>query len=440
VNRRRVRAVLAATLGLLVAINALVYSLYRSEVRAVTGTLDDRLVALGTTSASWLASAGDSDALLGVLVAENRLEDAYTVDPALRVTAGVRTRAGDALNLLRVDEDRLTAAFAGRASVGRGYSVANATVEAAYFPVHRAGATRVLAIEAGAEYHAPATRLWRTYLVAVALTALAAVVFAVSLVFALRALEQARLAHGRAERLAAVGQMAATVAHEVRNPLGILRGQIELARERLAETAPARERERFAEMLAEVERLNRLTEELLGLTRAVTLETTEVELGALVRAVAEEVQLAAPEAKIVAKIVAETAAATAATGSLTVLADPAKLRQAILNLVLNATQLGGPGVRVVIEVAASGDRARVSVIDDGPGVAVALAASLFEPFVTARAGGSGLGLAIARRIAERHGGSLVLESKPGARGARFSIYLPHTPPELAAPRRPWPGS
>lgn len=404
-------AVLAAALGLLVATNALVYSLYRSEVGAVTGTLDDRLLALGVTSASWLASASEPEALLAVLVRENRLEDAYVVDGALQVTAGVRTRGG-ALNLLRVDEGRLGRAFAGQASVGTGYSIANTTVEAAYFPIRRPGASLVLAIEAGAEYHAPATRVRRIYLFAVGMTVLAAVVFAVGLVLALRALERARLAHGRDERLAAVGQMAAMVAHEVRNPLGILRGQIELAHERLASDAPPREHERFAEMLAEVDRLNRLTEEFLGLTRDAPLDTSEVDLGALAASVADEARVVARDAEITA------------SGSVRLQADAARLRQAILNLVLNATQIGGRGVRVAIEVAADGPRARISVIDDGPGVPAGLASSLFEPFATARPGGTGLGLAVARRIAERHGGSLVLESTPGTRGARFSIYLP----------------
>jgi signal transduction histidine kinase len=415
VNRRRVLAVLAAAVGLLIAINALIYSLYRSEVRAVTGTLDDRLTALGVTAASWLATTGDADPLLAALVHDNRLEDAYLLDAALRVTAGVRTPAGAPLNLLRIDEDRLTRAFAGAASVGTGYSVASATVETAYFPVRRPGGTAVLAIEAGAEYHAPAASLRRTYAIAVALTALAALVFAVGLGLALRALERARLAHGRAERLAAVGQMAAMVAHEVRTPLGILRGQIELARERLGPAAPPREQERFAEMLSEVDRLNRLTEEFLGLGRDVALDPQDVELGALAAAVAEEARLVAPGAEIIA------------TGAATVHADPGKLRQALLNLVLNAAQIGGPGVHVAIEVAAERERARLSVIDDGPGVPAEIAAQLFEPFVSARAGGTGLGLVASRRIAERHGGSLVLESRPGARGARFSLYLPLRP-------------
>jgi signal transduction histidine kinase len=334
------------------------------------------------------------------------------IDGARRVLAGVRTRAGGSLNLLRVDADRLADARRGTPSVGRGYSVDNVAVEAAYFPI---GGGDVLALEAGAEYRQPERRLYATYLVAVALTALVAIAFAVVLVLALRALERARVAYGRAERLAGVGQMAAMVAHEVRNPLGVLRGQVELARERLPETTPPRERERFAEMLAEIDRLNRLTEEFLGLARDLPLDLEPVDLGALASAIADEVRIAAPSARI---------AVSVADAPGDVHADPARLRQALFNLVLNAVQVGGDGVEVAIEVGVAGERARIGVVDDGPGVPAALAPTLFEPFVGSRAGGSGLGLAVARRVAERHGGALVLESPPGARGARFALYLP----------------
>jgi signal transduction histidine kinase len=398
VNRRRALAVFAAAVALLLGLNALVYSLYRSEVRTVSATLDDRLTALGSTAAKWLATNADAG-LLQALVTENRLEDAYIVDRGLRVVAGVRTQAGP-LNLLRVDQDRFTAAQDGRQSVGDGYSVANARVEAAYFPV--AGG-RVLALEAGAEFHAPEARLYTTYLVAVGLSILAAAVFAVGLVLALRALERSRIAYGRAERLAAVGQMAAMVAHEVRNPLGILRANVELAREKLAD-ATERDRERFDDMLAEIERINGLTQEFMSLARDVPLVVEPVELLALCQEIASDAQLAVKTARVEATGVDRT-----------IDGDRGKLRQAIYNLVLNAAQMGAHDVRV--EVGAD----RVTVIDDGPGIPPEVAKTLFEPFVTRREGGSGLGLAVARRVAERHGGTIALEKSE--RGARFSIYL-----------------
>jgi signal transduction histidine kinase len=386
--------VFAAAAALLLGLNALVYSLYRSDVRTVSATLDDRLTALGSTAAKWLATNDDA-ALLKALVSENRLEDAYLVDPGLRVVAGVRTPPGP-LNLLRVDQDRLAAAQDGKASVGDGYSVANARVEAAYFPVARG---RVLALEAGAEFHAPEARLYTTYLVAVGLSLLAAAVFAIGLALALRALERSRVAYGRAERLAAVGQMAAMVAHEVRNPLGILRANVELAREKVTQEA-----ERFDDMLTEIDRINRLTHEFMSLARDVPLVVEPVELLSLCQEIAADAQLAAKSTRV-----------EATGGERTIDGDRGKLRQAIYNLVLNAAQMGAQNVR--IEVAAD----RVIVADDGPGVPPEVAKTLFEPFVTRREGGSGLGLAVARRVAERHGGTIALDRSE--RGARFSIYL-----------------
>jgi signal transduction histidine kinase len=421
-TRRRALAVFAAAVVFVAALNALVYSLYRSEVRAVSRTLDDRLTALGATTARWLpavADGGGQDALLAALVAENRLEDAYVLDAGLRVVAGARTRAGTELNLLRVDEERLAGALDGRSSVGDGYSVEHAEVTAGYFGFVRGDARFVLALEAGAEYHAPAAALYATYLTAVALTLGIAVIFGVGLVLALRALERARLAHGRAERLAAVGQMAAMVAHEVRNPLGILRGQVELARERLGDQVPTREQERFVEMLSEIDRLNRLTGEFLSLARDAPLDRADVELGELAAETVEAARLATAAGGARLEVATPPA-------PIVVDGDRGRLRQALYNLILNAVQVGGPEVTVRVAAKADGDgRARLSVEDDGPGVPPELAKRLFEPFVSARPGGSGLGLTVARRVAEQHGGTLGLEPPPpGGRGACFSIHLP----------------
>jgi len=161
VTRRRSLVVFAAAAALLVLLNAVMYELYGREAQTVDAALDDRLTALGTTTARWLTlDTRDASAMLRALAGENRLDDAYLLDGGMQVVAGARTPPGVPLNLLRVDTDRLAAALDGRASVGDGYSIANKRVETAYFPVPGTG--RVLALEAGAEYHAPAAGLRTT--------------------------------------------------------------------------------------------------------------------------------------------------------------------------------------------------------------------------------------------------------------------------------------
>jgi signal transduction histidine kinase len=275
----------------------------------------------------------------------------------------------------------------------------------------------VLVLEAGAEFRAPLSALRSTYLVAAGLSLLLAGLFCAGLLVALRALERARIAHGRAERLATVGQMAAMVAHEVRNPLGILRAQIELQRERLGAAAGDRERGRFGEMLVEVDRLNQLTNEFLALARDQPLEPHRCDLGPLLRGAAESVTLATGprDAAIAVEVPAE----------LMIEVDAQKLHQAVYNLVANAAQVGGKGVSIRVQAARGPQSVTVTVSDDGPGVPAALRETLFEPFVSGRSGGSGLGLAIARRIVERHGGELgFAPASADGRGAVFTMRLP----------------
>jgi two-component system OmpR family sensor kinase len=404
VTRRQAALVFAATLALLVAQGVLLYGLYADQRDAVAAALEERLAALGRTAARALPEAPAP--LLMALVEENRLEDALLLDRELAVVAGARTPAASRVNLLRVDGARLEAARAGRASVGRTHGALDVELVSGTFP---AGGGRVLILEAGAAFLAPIADVAVPYAIAAGLSLLVAGVFSVGLWLAVRSLERARLAHGRAERLAAVGQMAAMVAHEVRNPLGVVRGQVELLRERLAPAG--RDAERVEEILAEIERVNQLTHEFLTLAREAPLERAPVDVTALAEEVAGAARLAAPAATI--EVEGEP---------VTALGDAGRLRQALLNLALNAAQVGGDGVTVRLAVARAGGVVRVTVSDDGPGVPPALAATLFEPFVSGREGGSGLGLAVAARIAERHGGRLALE--PSERGARFALTIP----------------
>jgi signal transduction histidine kinase len=204
--------------------------------------------------------------------------------------------------------------------------------------------------------------------------------------------------------------MGAMVAHEVRNPIGVIRGAVELVRARAAAGLEARDREALGDVLGEVERLRRLTDDFLDLAREPVLSFAPVELAAVAAEAARGLARAHP-----------AVAVEVAVPALVVQADAVRLRQVLANLLENAARAGALAVRV--EAAAAGDRARLRVLDDGPGIDASVRERLFDPFVSGRARGAGLGLAIARRIAERHGGSLEL-ADAGPPGAAFALTLP----------------
>jgi two-component system, OmpR family, sensor kinase len=401
-TRRQAILVLTAAFALLGALNALAYAIYRDAARTVGAELDARLDALGRTAADWMQSP--SDAALRALAEKNRLEDAYVFDRSRRVLAGAHTPAGTTVSLLRLDGARVDAALAGRPSVAWGYSLEGVHIESGYFGVARGS---VLALEAGAGYRAPARRVRDTWFLGIALSLALAVLFALGLFAALRAQARAQ----RSERMALVGQMAAMVAHEVRNPLGILKMQTERLGEKLGGDMPARERERIGEMLGEIERISRLTSEFLTLARETPLELAEADVGRLVEETVDAARSAHPH--IESRLPEERLCARV---------DADKLRQVMLNLVLNAVQMGGSAVQVRVVAEKRDGRIEVRVSDDGPGVPEELRPGLFEPFVSNRPGGSGLGLAVARQIVERHGGKLML--LPSSRGATFAFTIP----------------
>jgi two-component system, OmpR family, sensor kinase len=326
----------------------------------------------------------------------------------MMIVADAHGRAGRRANLLRVDEERLRAARNGRATVAWAYDVEGASFLGGYFPV--AGSIpRTLVLEAGTTFIAPSRRLQvaagAAFAVAAALVALALVGIAV----AARAARREREAFGQAERAGMASRMAAMVAHEVRNPLGIIRGASELLRERASSDA---DRELLDDLLGEVHRLNALTDEFLTLSREVPLQRAEVDIAAVARDVCDAIALRYPNGSL----------RVAASGEGRAEADAGKLRQVLLNLVLNAAQAVNGRGEVRVETQAANGSVRVRVSDDGAGIAPEIAARLFEPFATGKSTGTGLGLAIARKIIERHGGTI--KHVPTGRGACFELTLP----------------
>ncbi len=221
----------------------------------------------------------------------------------------------------------------------------------------------------------------------------------------------------QAEHQAAMGFLTAGLAHEIRNPLGAIRGAAEILREQ-HEDGPSR---RVAQVLVrETERLNGVLTRFLRFAGSEPSGREAANLSDVAADVVELVTAEAAQRGIELSHVRCSATPTA-------LLDSARLRQVLLNLVLNAMQVQpeGGSVRVLTGVD-SGGGARplfVRVQDAGPGVPAADRGAVFHPYFSTRAGGTGLGLAISRRVVSEHGGTLTIE-ETSLGGACFALRLP----------------
>jgi signal transduction histidine kinase len=268
----------------------------------------------------------------------------------------------------------------------------------------------VLALEAGESFAEARAGIRRALLIAVLVSVLGAASLAALGVHWGRAEAARRRDAERAARGDALSRMGSMVAHEIRNPLGVIRGAVELVRERARGGLAPRDREALEDVLGEVERLRRLTDDFLDLAREPSISPADVDAAAVVEEAARALARSHPRVDVRLDVPA-----------LPVRADPARLRQVLSNLLQNAAEAGAG--RVEIRGAARDGGVFLEVRDDGRGIDPSLRERLFEPFATGRKDGAGLGLAIARRIVERHGGELRLVARPGP-GAAFEVRLP----------------
>jgi two-component system sensor histidine kinase PilS (NtrC family) len=217
----------------------------------------------------------------------------------------------------------------------------------------------------------------------------------------------------QADRLAAVGRMAANIAHEIRNPLASLTGAIEALTARPGTDA---ERERLGQIVAgESERLNRIIKDFLAYARPAPLQLARVEVVDVLDNVLLLLEHRAlpPGLKIVREC----------PPSLPWRLDPHQLRQAVWNLCLNAVEAMPAGGELRVGVARRGPGLVVSVADTGSGIAPENLPHVFEPFYSTKPEGSGLGLALVHRIVREHGGDVEVRSQAGG-GTVFTLTLP----------------
>ena len=233
----------------------------------------------------------------------------------------------------------------------------------------------------------------------------------------------------RAEQMAALGELAAGLTHEIRNPLANVSSALQLLRSE--ETDDASERSQLlGQTLGELNRASRTLDGLLRLARPEPPVKTTVDLGALTRDI---VTLFGPRLR--GRGVALSLEADSHLPALRL--DRSQMTQLILNLLTNSAQAVEDGGSISVRVAPFPDGKGVilSVIDDGRGIPPDMLDKVWEPFFTTKEEGTGLGLPISRQIAELHGGTIAVESPPGE-GTRVLVLLPTEPAEIMPPDAP----
>ena len=220
----------------------------------------------------------------------------------------------------------------------------------------------------------------------------------------------------RADRLSALGELSAGLAHEVRNPLGSIEGAVQiLGRRDLAEET----RLEFKEMASrEVARLKGLVTHFLEFARPQPPHVVASDIGLLLQSVAKLASETARLAQV--EIVVEAAKALPSIS-----VDPEQIRQVLLNLTINATQAMPNGGQIRLRAVQDGEFVRIEVEDEGVGIPAEDEERVFDPFYTTRSNGTGLGLPIAYQIVSQHGGHITALKNP-ERGMTFVVTLPVT--------------
>jgi len=212
----------------------------------------------------------------------------------------------------------------------------------------------------------------------------------------------------RSERLAALGQLSAGLAHELRNPLGSIKGSADLLARSASRNDPIAKE--LGEIIsAEVDRTNSLVTRFLNFARPLEPRCEITDVTAVI-------DRAAARAKVDIE--------RAYSPSLPQLSiDPELMEQVFLNLIQNAAQATENGAPITVSTRETAGRAEISVIDQGCGIPADKIDTIFNPFVTTKQDGVGLGLAIVSKIVDGHGGKMAVESKPGE-GSTFRVLLP----------------
>lgn len=357
------------------------------------------------------------DPLIDTLPVEINVQNIFLIDRQLQVLKSNQDifEPGEEISYLHDDSSEVRRAWAGEIVSSPVDTLFGNRFKAAYAPVRdtRGDIVCLVVVEASADFLnllEPVQQhlvIGGVAILGVLITFAFLLYSAVSLF--LRTQENLR----RSERRAAMGEMAAAVAHEIRNPLGIIKSTAYVLRQRYENAAQPDELFEF--IPSEVRRLNHLVNDFLSLTRDKQLNLSPQDL---VKTVQKAITMVRNDEQANGVVLNFNTAAP----SLSLRHDEEAITQVLLNLLLNAIQaLEGKG-KIEVRLQEEKKMAHIAVQDNGPGLPVE-PEKIFEPFFTTKTRGSGLGLAVCKQLVEKHGGRIAAESEKG-KGATMHVWLP----------------
>ncbi len=226
----------------------------------------------------------------------------------------------------------------------------------------------------------------------------------------------------QAERLSLMGQMVASIAHEVKNPLGSIKGAVQILGDK---TTPEKDRKEFTSIIEkEVDRLDNVVKDYLTFARPAPAKSEKINLNEILQSVIKQMKFQCNEHNVHLSFNPETVPL--------IKGDPDKLRELYLNIILNALQAMPNGGKIDISCSQTIIESRPwiesRISDTGPGIAQENLSRIFEPFFSTKTQGTGLGLATAKAVVNDHNGKIKAESVIG-KGTAFIISFPASDPE-----------
>lgn len=359
--------------------------------------------------------------ILNSVKEENQLQAVFLIDENYDVIAddNLRFKLPEKRTYVQDDSLCLKSAWKGVTTASPLHIVEGNHFKSAYAPVINDDQEimAILVVEANADFFDNLQAFNQSLMIAGILSLIIILLLAIVLYWVFMALLKSLEMMRRSERLALMGQMAASMAHEIRNPLGIMKGTADVLRELYDN--PEKPNELFDFIPFEIKRLNRLVNDFLTFARGVKLEKRLSNIGDAITQVERDIsrEYQNPQIRIVTQIAEDLPSFEF---------DVDAIYRVIYNLALNSIQAMEKGGTLTLKATKTVEQEQshicVEVIDTGCGIAGNLE-KIFDPFYTTKTKGTGLGLAISQQIIEKHAGWIRAESKANE-GTKMTFYLP----------------